>query len=518
MEPATLAALARPGCLPGSAAGVQRIETHISWLFLTGDYAWKIKKPVDFGFLDFSTLALRRHFCEEELRLNRRTAPELYLQIDTLNGSPDQPHLNGPGPILDYALRMRRFDPEQAFDALLARGELGHEDIDTLAGELAALHAMAAVAPACGWLGSPEQVLAPMHDNFTPLLQHLSHGPARQQLEGLRQWTDARAEALHELLQARLTQGWIREGHGDAHMGNIVRYQGRTRLFDCIEFNPDLRWIDVISDLAFSFMDLLDRGAPQLAWRLLDAWLTIVGDHEGLRLLPLYVVYRALVRAKVSALRADELKQAGQTAKARIMLMETGAYLELAAGWTQPMRPRLILTMGVSGSGKSHLASALLERMGLVRLRSDVERKRLAGLAADADSQSQTGAGLYDPATTQHTYQLLLEHAETLLQAGFSVLVDATFLSRAQRAPFLELARRLQVPGHLLCCHADPAILRARVQRRLARGTDPSEADLQVLARQQQQREPLTPQERNQAILVDTGLDDALEQALAALG
>lgn len=506
-----LTALQSPDCYPHPVTTVTRIETHISWILLAGDYAYKIKKPVDFGFLNFSTLKRRKHFCEEELRLNRRHAEAIYLQVDSINGAIEAPRINGDGPVLEYAVRMRRFDPEQTLDKRLQRGELAVSEIHELATTLAHLHADAETAAAEGWLGSPRQVLEPMLENFDLLHTGLTDADSGNRLTRLRDWTLAEAGRLQAVLEQRLSQGYVRECHGDAHLGNVARFEDHTCLFDCIEFNDELRWIDVLSDLAFTVMDLHDRGAPELAWSLLDTYLTETGDYAGLQVMPLYLVYRALVRAKVGVLRLRETLPA---ATRQATEAEVAGYLALAEQLAAPRQPQLALTLGVSGSGKSWLAQQLIPLCGLVRLRSDVERKRLAGLSATASSDSATEAGLYHPAMTERTYARLLELTRTLLKAGFSVIVDATFLEQAQRAPFLALAADFELPARLLLCEADDNTLRERILRREAAGIDPSEADLQVLEAQQAKQEDLSDTESRLTLRLDTTAADSLEQAV----
>ncbi len=474
-------ALMDPAVYPHAVERVERVETHISWVLLAGEFAYKIKKPVDFGFLDFSTLAARRHFCAEELRLNRRHAASIYLEVVAISGSSDRPEIGGSGKPIEYAVRMRRFDQDQGFDRLLARQALKPEHIDQLAGELAELHATAEIAGPDSDFGSLEAVIEPMRDNFTSLKALLGDGPIQGRLERLEQWTEAGFERLRPRIEQRKRDGHVRECHGDAHLGNVVLHEGRATLFDCLEFSPELRWTDTMADLAFTVMDLRDRGAEGLSWRLLDAYLAISGDYAGLDLLDFYIVYRAMVRAKVAALSLADAESPRQRARGR---REVDEYLTLAERTMNRPPPVLILTSGVSGSGKSWLSERLLERCGLIRLRSDVERKRLQGLAASARSDSAPGQGLYTPEISARTYQHLAELSAGLLKAGLPVLVDAAFLNDEQRDGFRRLADRLGLAFGVLACTAPRAVLEARVAARECGGDDPSEAGLEVLQAQ----------------------------------
>lgn len=496
MDSPLIEALRDPSCYPHPVEHVEVIETHISWVLLAGERAYKIKKPVDFGFLDFSTLEQRRHFCNEEVRLNRRTAPDLYLGVVRLTGSAECPsdrlRIDGPGEAVEYAVAMRRFDLDDGFDRLLAAGRFEPAHAEALGEALAGLHEQAEVAGVDSPWGTTDEVIGPMRDNFTTLLERLDDPSRRRRLEALGEWTEQRFAALAGQIARRRDDGFVRECHGDVHLGNVTLFAGRTTLFDCIEFSPALRWTDVMADLAFVIMDLRDRGEEAGAWRLLDRYLDRTGDYAGLALLDFYVVYRAMVRAKVAALGLEPGLEADRAAA---ILAAIDRYLSVAEQVAQTPRPALVLTCGVSGSGKSHLAARLVAECGLVRLRSDVERKRLFGLAAEQRSGSALDAGLYTRAAGEQTYAHLLDQAANVTAAGFAVLVDATFLSAAQRAPFLELAVRRGIPCGVVVCSADEQVLRDRVQRRSAAGHDASEADEAVLARQLTTFQPCRPDE-----------------------
>jgi len=506
MRNALIDALQCPAVWPDPVDRIELIETHASWVLLAGDTALKIKKPVDFGFLDFSTLQRRRHFCEEEIRLNRRTAPMIYRDVVEISGTPEKPEIGGTGAAIEYAVRMHRFDPGAGFDRLLSDGQLTTADIDDLAKQLAALHREAAVAPPDGRYGTWRAVAEPMLDNFDSLAAHIA-GP---RLLALRRWTVDQLHRLNPVIEQRLQHGFVRECHGDAHLGNVARIDDRATLFDCIEFNPEFRWTDVVCDLAFTVMDLRDRGAEALAWRLLDVWLAESGDYDGLRLLPLYTVYRAMVRAKVQALRLaeDEIDRAA-------VLAQVGALLDLAERIRDEQRPALLITHGLSGSGKSWLAERLVLKCGLIRIRSDIERKRLHGLDPHSRGGAGLDAGIYSADASRHTYRRLLDLVLPALETGIPVLLDAAFLKQAQREPFAQLARALGVPFAILECRADPATLTQRVEARARSGNDPSDADLTVLENQQTTAEPLAATEQASALTIDTVRPDAVERAAA---
>ncbi|WP_372524386.1 AAA family ATPase [Piscinibacter sp.] len=455
------------------------IETHISWVLLTPQFAFKIKKPVRFAFVDFSTLDLRRHCCEEELRLNRRLAPSIYLEVVEIRGTLDDPKFEGSGPLLEVAVKMRRFAPDALFSERLARGTLTPQHLDRLAQRVAAFHRAAPRAEADMPYGSAAAI-----ERATGRAYEAVEAAAPQ----LRAWLQAQSRTLRPLWAARRDAGWVRECHGDLHLANIVLLGDDATAFDCIEFDPALRWIDVASDVAFLVMDLLAHRRRDLAFRFLNAWLEDIGDVGSLSVLRYYMVYRAVVRAQVALLRGASEGAAPD-------------YLALACSLACPGDPRLLITHGLPGSGKSFVSQQLLECAGAIRIRSDVERKRLFGLAPTQRSRSQD---IYDAATTQRTYEALRSLARSALQAGWPTIVDAANLRRDERAQFRELADALRVPFAILDCEAPIEVLRERVRARELRRDDASEADAAVLERLNSQREPLDDAERTQAIRVDT--------------
>ncbi|QLQ25355.1 MAG: AAA family ATPase [Dechloromonas sp.] len=511
-QAALVAALRNPACYPHPAGQVEVIETHISYVLLSGAHAYKIKKAVALGFLDFSTLARRRFFCEEELRLNRRLAPELYQAVVAITGPRDAPHFAGSGEAIEYAVQMARFPQEALLDRQLAAGVLSPDVIDQLADRLADFHERAERAPPDRRFGSPAAVWEPMAQNFAQLGEELSGAAHDPRLADLEAWSRQRFSQLADLLATRLGDGWIRECHGDLHLGNIVVTAAGLRVFDCIEFDPGLRWIDVLNEIAFLTMDLAERGRADYGHRLLNRYLEAMGDYRGLPLLAFYTVHRALVRAKVAAIRASQENPAERLAE----LANCDQYLDCAARATLPRNPRLLLMHGLAGSGKSRLAQQLLERLGALRIRSDVERKRLCGLPALAHSDSAVGDGIYDAAATTATYDRLVGLAEQILAAGYPVLVDAANLKVWQRAAFRDLAAASGVPFVILACVAPEAVLQSRLATRQAAGRDASEADQAVLAYQMRTCEAITPDEEACTFRIDTSapFPDALPAAL----
>jgi aminoglycoside phosphotransferase family enzyme/predicted kinase len=471
-----------------SQLGARVIETHISWVLLAGEQAWKIKKPLRLSFVDFGTLERRRRMCEEELRLNQRLAPSLYLGVVDITGTPQAPALGGSGAAIEVALQMRRFPDGALLSERLAAHTLDASLIDRLADRLARFHAAAAPVDAGERFGLPEAVDAEMRAVIDGLATRGAPGMA-----AWHDWARERAQVLAPAWAARRAAGQVREGHGDLHLANTVALEDEVTAFDCIEFNPALRWIDVQADIAFLVMDLHARGRADLAFRCLDRYLAAGGDHAGLTVLRYYLAYRALVRAMVAL-----IERPGQP--------PTPDYMSAATHWRTPGRARLMITHGLSGSGKSHAAARLLEQAGAIRLRSDVERKRLHGLDALADSASVPG-GIYGNAATARTYERLRELAAIALDAGWPVIVDAAFLQVDQRAEFEALARAHEVPFTILDCQAPQALLEQRLAARAAQADEVSEADARVLQQQMQTAQPLNLHEQTLAIGVDSRRD-----------
>ena len=502
------------------------IETHISWLLLVGGHVYKFKKPLALDFLDFSTAALRLAACQEELRINRRTAPHMYLDVVGVEGDGSEarpwrvkPWAAGDAAGAEPAVLMRRFDQQALLSRRLEAGCVADEDMDALAEQVARLHTQAAVADMAqlgGALAAPSPghaATAPVRECLTALALVLPEVAPGQMgdLQRLEQWCAVQQIALKEVWAQRWRGGHVRECHGDLHLANIAWIDGQPQLFDALEFNPDLRWIDCMADLAFLAMDLQARGRPDLAWRCVNRWLEHTGDYEGLQVLGYYRVYRALVRARVACLqwtqlqaqRTDVASQAAHAALRDEAQRTLQRYLALAVELTQPNAVVLWLAYGLSGSGKSTHSLPLVAQRGAVRLRADVERKRLFGLRAGQRSDGVEG-GIYTPQASRQTHERLAQLAVLVLKAGYPVLVDATFLNPATRTQFMALARALQVPCRILAFEAPLAVLRERVQARQRQGEDASEADVAVLDSQWAHLQPLAPDELALTVHVDT--------------
>lgn len=496
--------------LPGQPA--QIFETHISCVVVAGGFAYKFKKPVRFDFVDFSSLASRSFYCEEELRLNARLAPDIYLGVATISGTPQVPVADGPGEAVEYAVKMRAFEQSALWSHRLRADLLTAGEVDQLAQRVADFHDNAQVAAADSAWCAPAALQAIADETLDQIAVLLDTGEDRQRLQDLHAWEQAQRARLGPLFAARKAGGAIRECHGDLHSGNILTAGGTVEAFDCIEFNDSLRWIDVMNDVAFTCMDLRFRQRPQLAARFLNRYLEARGDYGGLAVLRYYETHRALIRCKVALLRAA---QAGISAdEAGACRREGLDYLAFAHDRIAPVRPAILVTHGFSGSGKSTLARRLVEALDAVQLRSDVERKRMHGM----QPTEHAGAALYASDVTQDTYRRLHMLAAQVVQAGWTAIVDATFLQAAQREQFRLLAAELGVPFLILDLRAAETAMQARITQRERSEQDASDAGLDVLARQLANHEPLAAEEMPQVVAVDTeaGADEQLIRDIEA--
>jgi aminoglycoside phosphotransferase family enzyme/predicted kinase len=503
--------LLTPSAFPHPVGQLELRETNISWIVLTGSYAYKIKKCVDLGFIDTSTLSKRKYLCEEELRLNRRLASDLYVDVVAVTQDATGVRVGGVGEIIEYAVRMKQFDASEELSALLERGAVSPREIDDLAAVIAAFHASAARAPSSACCLYTQQLHDAVLGNLATLLSHLDADAQQPEMSALIDWTHDHLHDSLTLLRRREQSGFIRECHGDLHARNVVRWRGRLTPFDCLEFDPKLRWIDVMNDVAFLMMDLTAHGRRDLAFKFLNSYLDHTGDFDGVRLLPFYAVYRALVRAMVDSIGAEQDIAHREEFRRRLRMR-----VRTAAALIGAPAPVLFIMHGASGSGKSFLSERLAPQLGAVRMRSDVERKRLAGSEPHAD-RAGLMQGIYTLEFSNRTYARLLECARSCLQGGVNVIVDAAFLNGEDRRLFGELAARNEVQFVIVSCEADPSVMAERIEMRRQARVDPSDADVTVLDRQLQSMQPLRPDELLHTVTADTSEPIAYEKMLAAI-
>ena len=502
--------LMRPGAFDHPVENVELVETHISWLIFAGEFVYKLKKPLKLDFLDFSKLEQRRFYCEEEVRLNRPWAPEIYLDVVPVSIVDDQPLFGGPGSPVEWAVRMWRFDPERTLDRQLDAGMLSVDDVRQLANHVADRHEQAPRAPA----SARARVLALaetfMWDNFDVLDGHVDATLVGE----LRDWTRQELERRRAMLAKRFDDGYVRDCHGDLHLGNLVRLESGITTFDCIEFDEDLRQIDTMCDLGFLIMDFLARDREDLASQCLDRYLEVTGDYRGLAVLRLFVVYRSLVRAKVEVIRSQER---GDAEASVLDLLQADAHCELALRVAHAEKPVLILMHGLSGTGKTWVSGRLLSALPAVRVRSDIERKRLFGIGETASTRSAPGEGLYDEENNRLVYDHLVDVATSIIAAGYNAIVDAAFLREQERRRFVELGNDRGIATVIVDVTADRETVEARLGQREADGMDASEAGMAVLEFQARVHEALTEAERRISVACDNSVSIDVQKIVTSI-
>lgn len=462
------AALCEPRAYTFAVDAVTVVETHMSWVFLAGDYAFKVKKPIHFDFVDFSTLSDREHFCRRELLLNRRFAPDLYLDVVPVVDAPGGLMVGAvAGDVVDWAVQMRRFPTHQQCDVMLADGRLSTADLFQFGVSLAGVHEGLPTTD-----GVP--IGSAIADNFATLMRVDMHPDLKASVELVREQSERALATGDKALRARAESGCVRQCHGDLHLANLVKLDDRIVAFDCLEFDEALSAIDMWADVAFLYMDLAVRGRTDLAYAFVDGYLDTGGDYGGACQLPLFAGYRAMVRAKVHMLRYLQTQEAASMA-------EVERYVRWAAALGEREYGSILLTHGLSGSGKSFWSGQIVSALGCVRLRSDILRKKRAGLSSRARSDSELSDGIYSAEQSEATYEELAHLAVVLAQAGESVIIDAASLQEAQRRIVFEQTSNSGIDCRLVSFTAPPEVLRERILDRARIGDDPSEADVEVL-------------------------------------
>lgn len=478
---------------------VKVIQTHVSIVFLTGDFAYKLKKPVDYHFLDFSTLEKRKECIDRELLLNHSTAPEIYREVLPITESAGKVTLNGNGEIIEYVLKMNQFPQECLLSQRFDRGEITENEIESLGKKIARFHQQARTDEYITRFGAPEIVQQAFQENYRQSEKYIGTVQTRQQFEATKTFTDNFFRERGDWLRERQEKGKIRECHGDLHLNNMCLWRGEIQLFDRIEFNESFRFVDTMYDIAFTAMDLTARGKPDFANLFLNTYLERVADWEGLKVLPLYLARQAYVRAKVNSLLLD-----GDTFSETIR--ETARqYYHLAWEYTKPRSGRLILLSGLSGSGKSTVAREIAKKLDGIRIRSDAVRKHLARIDLDKRGSIE----LYTPEMSARTFDRLAELAKILLPLGYTVILDARYDRSLWREPLRALAGSIGVPFHIVHTHAPLPVLLDRLEKRTG---DISDATTEVLLAQIEKTEPFTDSEQPYLISVDTSRSNWREQ------
>jgi uncharacterized protein len=514
-----IAALSDPAAYPDPVEHVEVRQTHISVVFLAGAHAYKVKKPVDLGFLDFSTLEKRGHFCAEEVRLNRRLAPMVYLGVVPVTRAGMSLRMERDGEPVEWAVKMARLPEQATFLERLRKLEISEVQVKALAERVASFHARAEGGPHIAAYGRLDVVARNARENFKQARSHIGVTVSRPVFDRLQSLTQDALEKLAPLIEGRAERGVPRDTHGDLHLDHVYLFPEEAPpadlvIIDCIEFNERFRFADPVADMAFLAMDFSFHGRRDLAAVFTDAYFQASADAEGKQLTPFYTCYRAAVRAKVEGFKLSEA-ELSETGRSMALEKAQAHWLLALAELEQPgQRPCLVLIAGLPGTGKSTLARRLAERAGFRVVRSDEVRKELAEQAGVALVVSGFGEGIYTPAWTEQTYAKCLRRAEELLFLGERVIVDANFRENRQRRAFLDMGRRMGVQTVILYCRADRDVIRQRLQRR---HSDASDASWEVHRQLAAQWEEVGPDSRRVLREIDAkkNEEEVLSQTLA---
>ncbi len=487
--PRLIEALLDPSSYPEPPARVELRQTHISYLFFTPRFVYKIKKPVDFGFLDFSTLEKRRFFCAEEVRLNRRLAPDVYIGVVPVTEKDGKALMEGAGESIEYAVKMKRLDAGKSLENALEHGGVTTDIIERVARRVARFHAEAQTSPYISSFGSVECIRKNIGENFDQTAPFVGTAISSPLFDRIKGYNDGFMRVNEGLLRGRVEEGFVRDCHGDIHCDHVSISDG-IEIIDCIEFNERFRYSDIVADAAFLSMDLDFRNRADLSRAFDAAYFASSGDAEGKGLLDFYKCYRAYVRGKVAAFKSAE-EEVGPEAR-MAALIDAKRHFHIAGEYAEGgLKPLLIVIRGLSGTGKSMVANLLAENTGFCTFSSDLIRKELAGLAPSERRVAAYGAGIYSKEFTDKTYTTLIERAGNLLKAGRSVICDATFSKGGYLRMAKEAAREAGASFRLIECAADDETIRKRLLKRLEEPGAISDAGLEVYERQKESYEPV---------------------------
>ena len=510
---ALITALQNPEIYPDHPERVEVVQTHVSAIFLTGRYVYKVKKPVDFGFLDFTTLEKRKFFCHREVELNRRLCPEVYLGVVEIFSPQGRISLKGPGEVVEYAVLMKQLPRERMMDQLLARGVLTPSILQKIAGKIAHFHAQAATSAEIASFGGVDVIRGNAEENFSQTEKYVSRSISPRVFDEIKENTRRFMQEHLSLFEARIAAGRVRDCHGDLHLQHIC-LTDEILIFDCIEFNQRFRYSDVAADIAFLLMDLDFHGYPLLSATLASDYLALSRDWPLFELLDFYKSYRAYVRGKVVSFRLDD--PAISSLEKNSALEEARRYFQLAHHYAMRLRQQMLLvTCGLVGTGKSTIARALSGTLGWELMTSDILRKELADLSPREHRYEKFHRGIYAPEFSRKTYGALFERAEAILKAGHPVLIDASFKKTADRQQALELARRTGAEFLLIECRCSEMEIQRRLARRASDEKELSDGRWELYGDQQKDFEKVEEMEPDLHVTLNT--ESSVEKCLEGI-
>lgn len=512
--PEVAQAMLDPAAYPEAPGNIDLIQTQMSYVFLTDKYVYKIKKGVNLGYLDYTTLENRRFFCHREVELNRRLSPEVYIGVVPINRDKAQIVINGKGETIEYAVKMQHLPHERMMDELLRQDGVSLDMVDRVAEKLADFHARAETSQAICDFGKVEVIMQETDENFRQTEEFIGRTVSREQYDCIRAYTGDFIHDKAALFPNRREQGRIRDCHGDLHAAHICFTNG-IFIYDCIEFNDRFRYCDVASEVAFLAMDLDHFGRADLSRHFVNTYIELTCDRELREVLKFYKCYRAYVRGKVDSfmlndpsIAPEEKQQVNRTAR---------DYFDLAWSYTRS-KPVLFITSGLVGTGKTTVACALARKLGLVVISSDITRKQLAGILLTENRLDEFGTGIYTPEYTRRTYQKMFSEAKEILVGGDSVILDASFSKAVERLKAEELARKSRADFMVVECILDEEAIRGRLAERERQGSI-SDAREDVFESQKRLFEPLTEIPNGYHIVVDTSqsVDTLLEEIISEI-
>jgi aminoglycoside phosphotransferase family enzyme/predicted kinase len=503
--PAYVQALKRAGAYPSAPGSVELVQTHISYVFLAGDEVFKLKKPIDLGFANFTTLERRREACEAEVRLNRRGCPgNIYIGVETVTRAGNRYRIGGEGEVVDYAVHMKRLPADRMMDRLLERGAVDVGLIGRVAARLTELHEQADRGPHVTAVGGPETHLRDWRDSLVDMERYAGRTLSRKRFETIRDYAEGTIARESGFMQQREDEGWVRDCHGDLRSDAVCfdeSVPGGICIYDCIEFNERFRYIDTALDAAFLGMDLDYRGHPDLSDLFIGLYAAAIGDKTLPLLLHFYKSFRAVVRGKVESYLLDD---PGVPAKQKTAARRRArAYFELAEGYARrrPFRGAVLVT-GPSGTGKSVVAGALAARLGAALLSTDVVRMELFGKREGA--RDALGEGRYTPESREQVYDAMLSQAGAFLAQGRPVVLDGTYITKVRRAPVVATVRAAKAPLLVIECSAPDAVVRHRQEQRQAESWTASEGRYDVYQQQKRETEPADEVSERERLALDT--------------
>lgn len=507
-------ALKSPSFYPDNPPEVRIVETHISYLFFTGKYVYKIKKPVDFGFLDFTTLEKRRFFCRQEVKLNSRLSPDVYLGVEEIKEADGRISLGGSGETIEYAVKMRELSQEGMLTRLVSEGLATPELMDKIAFKIALFHREAETNPAIAEFGNMSVIKKNIQENFIQTVHYIGKSISKDQYDFISERTRDFIEKNKGIFGKRKTEGKIRDCHGDMHMGSICIEGECVHIFDCIEFNDRFRYSDTAADIAFLTMDLDYNSRFDLSAALLKSYIRYSEDADLPLLLRFYKSYRAYVRGKVMSFLLDE-KEVPEEQKTKALAAAKG-YFGLAYSYL--MQPTMLIMSGLMGTGKTAVAKSLGEAIGAGVVRSDVVRKRLAGISPDEHRYDNYRKGIYTKEFSEKTYAELHREALECLDAGRPVILDASYSSRAERERAASIAREKGARFFIVECLCDEETVKSRLTGRMGE-KEASDGRWELYKLQKSNFEEVTDNE-GRLIRIDTAkpLHESAELVLKVLG